>query len=239
MLDKGWSFATDAPGATGDTLFGCAFAHQIYTRALPDMTGRVTVPILWDKAEGTIVSNESAEIIRMFNRAFDGITGDTQDFWPEPLQDQIASVNERVYRTLNNGVYRAGFAGSQSAYDSAVADVFATLDWLEPHLETQRYLVGQRVTEADWRLVTTLFRFDPVYVGHFKCDRNRLIDFPNLWAYARELYQWPGVAETVHFDHIRRHYYYSHETVNPKRIISRGPDLNWSEPHGREALSAA
>lgn len=233
MLSDGWTFATDFPGATGDTLFGLPFARDIYLRADPHMSGRVTVPILWDKAKGTIVSNESSEIIRMFNVAFDSITGNTADFWPEDLRDAIDPVNARIYDTLNNGVYRCGFATTQAAYDAAVGPLFDTLDWLEARLAAHRYLLGDRVTEADWRLFTTLIRFDPVYHGHFKCNRARIVDYPNLWAYTRELYQWPGVAGTIHLVHITRHYHYSHETINPHRIVPTGPRLDYMAPHGR------
>ncbi|MDY6860242.1 MAG: glutathione S-transferase C-terminal domain-containing protein, partial [Pseudomonadota bacterium] len=227
------------PGATGDTLYGLPFLRDIYTKAVPDVSGRVTVPVLWDKQRETIVSNESSEIIRMFNSAFNGLTGNTGDFWPEPLRAGIETVNARVYDEINNGVYKSGFATTQSAYDSAVTALFDGLDWLEQRLSTHRYLMGDRVTEADWRLFTTLVRFDPVYHLHFKCNRKRLIDYPNLWAYTRELYQWPGVANTVHFDHIVRHYHYSHDMINPNRIIPINPVLDWAAPHGREALKAA
>lgn len=237
MLSEGWTLEGDYPGATGDRLMGKTRAHQIYTAADPQATTRVTVPILWDKKRETIVSNESAEIIRMFNSAFNGLTGDAQDFYPEALRSDINAVNERVYANVNNGVYRSGFATTQSAYDEAVAGVFETLDWLEDRLSARRYLVGDQLTEADWRLFPTLVRFDPVYVGHFKCDRRRIVDYPHLWAYTRELYQYPGVAETVNFDHIRRHYLYSHETINPNRIVSIGPVIDWLAPHGREALT--
>lgn len=233
MLDQGWTFRTDAHGATGDHLFGSEFLHQIYTRAVPDVTTRVTVPVLWDKERQTIVSNESSEIIRMFNSAFDGITGNQDDFWPEDLRAEIEPVNDRIYNTLNNGVYKAGFATSQSAYDAAVAPLFETLDWLETRLDTRRYLMGDRLTEADWRLFTTLIRFDPVYHLHFKCNRRRLIDYENLWAYTRELFQWPGVSETVNMHHIVRHYHYSHDTINPHRIIPINPLLDHDAPHGR------
>ncbi len=233
MLDDGWTFATDFPGATGDGLHGAEFLRDVYLRADPTISGRVTVPVLWDKKRGTIVSNESSEIIRMFNSAFDGITGDRQDFWPEAMRGEIEAVNERIYHTVNNGVYKAGFAGAQAAYDEAVGALFDTLDWLEDRLSRQRYLMGGTVTEADWRLFVTLARFDEVYHGHFKCNRRRLIDYPNLWAYARELYQWPGVAETVRADHYIRHYHYSHDTVNPFRIIPIGPVIDWENPHGR------
>jgi putative glutathione S-transferase len=236
MLEDGWTFGDDFPGTTGDTLYGLPFARDIYTKADPQVSGRVTVPILWDKKQGTIVSNESSEIIRMFNSAFDKVTGNTQDFWPEELRDAIEPVNARIYDTLNNGVYRSGFATTQDAYDDAVVQLFDTMDWLEDRLATNRYLMGDRVTEADWRLVTTLFRFDPVYHLHFKCNRKRLIDYPNLWAYTCELYQWPGIAETVNFDHIVRHYHYSHDTINPHRIIPINPALDWDAPHGRDAL---
>lgn len=233
MLGDGWTFETDTHGATGDKLYGLPFARDIYLKADPKVSGRVTVPILWDKERETIVSNESSEIIRMFNSAFDGLTGNTLDFWPEPQREAIEQVNERVYDTVNNGVYKAGFATSQDAYDAAVVPLFDSLDWLEERLSTNRYLMGDDITEADWRLFTTLARFDLVYHLHFKCNRKRLIDYPNLWAYTRELYQWPGVAETVNFHHIVRHYHYSHDTINPNRIIPINPDLDWQEPHGR------
>ena len=233
MLSDGWTFDTDFPGATGDTLYGLPFARDIYLKADPKISGRVTVPILWDKKRETIVSNESSEIIRMFNSAFNEVTGNTDDYWPEEMRDAIEEVNERIYDTLNNGVYRSGFATSQDAYDEAVTQLFDTMDWLEDRLSQNRYLMGDRITEADWRLVPTLFRFDPVYHLHFKCNRKRVIDYPNLWAYARELYQWPGVAKTVNFDHIVRHYHYSHESINPHRIIPINPVLDWDAPHGR------
>ena len=233
MLSDGWTFEHDDKGATGDTLYGLPFARDIYTRAKSDYTGRVTVPILWDKERETIVSNESSEIIRMFNSAFDGITGNTLDLWPEELRTDIEPVNDRIYDTLNNGVYKSGFATTQAAYDSAVVPLFETLDWLEKRLSEKRYLMGDRITEADWRLFTTLVRFDAVYHLHFKCNRKRLVDYPNLWAYTRELYQTPGVAETVNLDHIVRHYHYSHDSINPHRIIPINPILNFDAPHGR------
>ena len=234
MLDKGWSFDVDAQGATGDTLFGSEFAHQIYTRADPAYSGRVTVPILWDKIEETIVSNESSEIIRMLNSAFDRITGNTDDYWPEAMRDEIEKVNARIYSDVNNGVYKCGFATSQEAYDAAVGPLFHMLDWLEDRLGRDRYLMGDRVTETDWRLFTTLIRFDPVYHLHFKCNKRRLVDYPNLWAYTRELYQWPGLARTVNLNHIVRHYHYSHDGINPHRIIPVNPVLDYLEPHGRD-----
>lgn len=233
MYDDGWTFETDYDGATGDRLMGHDFMRQVYLAADPNVTTRVTVPVLWDKKTGTIVSNESSEIIRMFNSAFNELTGNTQDFWPGEMRDEIEAVNARIYDTLNNGVYKSGFATTQLAYDEAVAALFDTMDWIEDRLASNRYLLGDRLTEADWRLFTTLVRFDPVYHGHFKCNRNRLVDFPNMWAYTRELYQYPGVAQTVNFDHITRHYYASHRSINPHGIVPVGPRLNWLEPHGR------
>ena len=239
MLDDGWTFARDFPGATGDRLHGAEFLRDVYTRARPDVSGRVTVPVLWDTRRDTIVSNESAEIIRMFNSAFDGITGNTDDYWPEGVREAIEPVNARIYDGINNGVYRAGFATTQDAYDTAVAEVFDTLDWLEDRLTDNRYLMGARLSEADWRLVTTLMRFDAVYHGHFKCNRRRLVDYPALWAYTRELAQWPGVEGTLRLDHIVQHYHYSHETINPHRILPIGPDIDFDAPHGRDRLRAA
>lgn len=233
MLRGGWTFGTDYPGATGDRLYGLPFARDIYLKAQPGMTGRVTVPILWDKATETIVSNESAEIIRMFNAAFDDLTGNTDDYYPHGHRDTIDLINQRVYSTLNNGVYKAGFATTQQAYDAAITPLFDTLDWLEDRLSSHRYVAGDRITEADWRLFTTLVRFDLVYHGHFKCNRARIVDYPHLWDYLRDLYQRPGVAETVNIDHITRHYYYSHDTVNPSRIVPIGPTLDFTAPHGR------
>jgi putative glutathione S-transferase len=233
MLGEGWTFDDDFPGATGDTLFGLPYARDIYTRADPNFTGRVTVPILWDKERETIVSNESAEIIRMFNSAFDELTGNSDDYHPAALHDRIEEVNARVYDTLNNGVYKSGFATTQEAYDAAVHPLFDTLDWIEDILSQNRYLAGDKMTEADWRLFTTLVRFDKVYHLHFKCNRKRIVDYPNIWAYTRELYQVPGVAETVNFDHIVRHYHYSHDTINPHRIIPINPVLDFDAPNGR------
>ncbi|PVA06347.1 glutathione S-transferase family protein [Thalassorhabdomicrobium marinisediminis] len=233
MLGEGWTFDQDFDGATGDRLYGLPFARDIYLKADPQISGRVTVPILWDKERETIVSNESSEIIRMFNSAFDGITGNTDDYWPEELRDAIEEVNERIYDTVNNGVYKAGFATSQEAYDAAVVPLFESLDWLEDRLGQGRYLMGDRMTEADWRLWTTLVRFDKVYHLHFKCNKKRIVDYPNLWAFTRDLYQVDGIAETVNFDHIVRHYHYSHDTINPNRIIPINPDLDFDAPHGR------
>ncbi len=239
MLEDGWSFETGFPGATGDTLFGLPFLRDIYLKADPKISGKVTVPVLWDKMRNTIVSNESSEIIRMFNSSFDALTGNSDDYWPEALRDAIEPINQRIYDTLNNGVYRSGFARSQQAYDEAVSELFQTLDWLENRLTTKRYLVGDRISDADWRLAVTLFRFDAVYHTHFKCNRNFIREMPALWAYAREMYQWPGVAETIHFDHIVRHYHYSHESINPYRIIPINPDMDWTDPHDREKRLAA
>lgn len=233
MLGEGWTFETDADGATGDRLYNQPFARDIYTKADPRFSGRVTVPILWDKKRETIVSNESSEVIRMFNSAFDGITGNSDDYWPEELHDTIAPINDRIYDTLNNGVYKSGFATTQEAYDEAVHPLFETLDWIEEILSKKRYLTGDRITEADWRLFTTLIRFDMVYHLHFKCNRRRIMDYPNIWAYTRELYQWPGVAGTVNFSHIVRHYHYSHESINPHRIIPINPQPDFDAPHDR------
>ncbi len=229
MGDEGWTFEP-ADGVIPDTVNGACRLHEIYALADASYTGRVTVPVLWDKARRTIVNNESAEIMRMFDRAF-GTEG--PELYPEPLRDEIDAVNERVYDTVNNGVYKAGFAATQEAYDEAVSELFATLDWLENRLARRRYLVGERITEADWRLFTTLVRFDAVYHGHFKCNLRRLVDYPNLWAYARELYQLPKVAETVDLVHIKRHYYLSHGWLNPSGIVPKGPIIDWTEPHGR------
>lgn len=233
MLSEGWTFGTDFAGATGDRLFGLPFLRDIYLRADPKASGRVTVPVLWDKARNTIVSNESAEIIRMLNGAFDGLTGNRDDYCPADLLPRIDALNARIYDRVNNGVYKAGFATSQAAYDEAVFPLFETLDGLENQLAENRYLCGDRVTEADWRLFTTMVRFDPVYHTHFKCNRKWLREYPNLWGWTRELYQWPGVSETVHFDHIVRHYHYSHATINPHRIIPINPLIDWQQPHGR------
>lgn len=233
MLSEGWEFRTDFPGTTGDRQFGLPYLRDVYLRTDPRLSGRVTVPLLWDRERGTIVSNESGEIIRMMNSAWDAVTGNSDDYWPEALRDEIERINDRVYATVNNGVYRCGFATSQAAYDAAIGPLFESLDWLDGLLGQRRYLAGDRVTEADWRLFTTAVRFDPVYHTHFKCNRRQLHEYPNLWGWARELYQWPGVAATVHRDHFMRHYYYSHHMVNPTRIVPVGPDLDWNAPHGR------
>jgi putative glutathione S-transferase len=233
MLSDGWTFATDDAGATGDRQFGLPFVRDIYLRADPNINGRVTVPILWDKQQNTIVSNESSEIIRMFNSAFNGLTGNDLDFYPPALQADIEPINGRIYDTFNNGVYRCGFSTTQAAYNAAVVPLFETLDWLEDHLASNRYLMGHQLTEADWRLFPTLARFDSVYHLHFKCNQKRIIDYPNLWAYTRELYQYDGISDTVNMQHTIRHYHYSHDTINPNRIIPINPILDWHLPHGR------
>lgn len=236
MGEQGWSFEP-AEGVIPDSINHAEFLHQVYTKADPTYSGRVTVPILWDKQTATIVNNESAEIIRMFNSAFDGIGAVEGDYYPEALRDEINNLNDRIYNTVNNGVYKAGFATTQEAYEEAVTALFDTLDWLEERLSQQRYLTGDKITEADWRLFTTLLRFDPVYVGHFKCNIRRIVDYPNLWGYVRELYQIPKVDRTVNFKHIKRHYYQSHKTINPTGIVPIGPKLDFSEPHERERIS--
>ena len=238
MLDKGWAFST-SPGATPDTVNRKDYLHQVYQKADPAYTGRVTVPVLWDRKSRTIVSNESSEIIRMLNSAFDDVVKPTLDHYPEALRAEIDAINAVVYDTVNNGVYKAGFATKQEPYEKAVTALFETLDDLEERLSRQRYLVQGQITEADWRLFTTLIRFDAVYVGHFKCNIRRIADYPNLSGYLRQLYQMPGIAETVNMDHIKGHYYRSHETVNPTRIVPAGPDLDLDAPHGRERMPLA
>ena len=238
MVENGWEFK-DENGGTVDHLFGSKALWQVYVKADPSYSGRVTVPVLWDKQQNRMVSNESAEIIRMFNSAFDGLTGSKDDFYPERLRGEIDALNALIYDTVNNGVYKAGFATTQEAYEGAVAKLFETLDTLEDRLAARRYLTGDTITEADWRLFTTLVRFDPVYVGHFKCNIRRIADYPNLSGYLRELYQWPGVEETVNLRHIKEHYYRSHKTINPTGIVPVGPDLDLDAPHGRNRLAAA
>jgi len=235
MDDQGWMFST-GPGCIPDTVNGCDRLYQVYAKADPHYTGRVSVPVLWDKQRNTIVSNESAEIIRMFNGAFDAWGNAAIDFYPADLRDGIDAVNAVVYDTVNNGVYRCGFARTQAAYEEAFDQLFATLDDLENRLGHQRYLAGDRVTEADWRLFTTLVRFDAVYFGHFKCNLRRIEDYANLSNYLRELYQVPGVAATVDLDHIKQHYYRSHETINPTRIVPKGPRFDFTRPHDRARL---
>ncbi len=235
MLENGWEFR-NRDGGTEDHLFGSDYLWQIYTRADPKYSGRVTVPVLWDKQRNTIVSNESAEIIRMFNSAFDGLTGNSLDLAPADLLPSIDAINAEVYDKVNNGVYKAGFATTQEAYEENVTALFEMLDRLEERLSTNRYLMGQTLTEADWRLFTTLVRFDPVYVGHFKCNIRRIADYPHLQAYLKELYQIDGIAETVNFHHIKHHYYRSHKTINPTGVVPVGPVLDLDGPHGREAI---
>lgn len=237
MLENGWELKTFPECEKNDPLYGFEFMHQLYTQAKADYSGRVTVPVLWDKKTETIVSNESAEIIRMFNSAFNELTGDTQDFYPEALRSEIDEVNERIYHGINNGVYRVGFATTQDAYEEAFHELFDTLDWLETRLSKQRYLVGDQISEADWRLFTTLIRFDAVYFGHFKTNKQRLEDYHHISNYLRELYQVPGVQETVNMTHIKRHYYYSHANINPTRVVPLGPELDFERPHDREWFS--
>ncbi len=234
----GWTFKL-GEGGTGDTLYGLDFLHQIYTKADPGYSGRVSVPVLWDRKEETIVSNESAEIIRMLTAAFNAWGDASLDFYPAELRSEIDAINGRVYETVNNGVYRAGFATSQAAYEEAFGELFATLDFLDHRLSGQRYLFGGRITEADWRLFTTLVRFDPVYAGHFKCNLRRIADYPNLSNYVRDLYQMPGVAETVDIGHVKKHYYGSHESINPTRIVPVGPEIDYMKPHDRGRLRKA
>lgn len=234
MLEDGWTFADDFPDATGDGLYQHEYLYQLYLQADPDYTGRVTVPVLWDKKTQTVVSNESAEIIRMLNTAFDAQGARAGDYYPPQLRGQIDELNGWIYDTVNNGVYKAGFATTQEAYDEAVGKLFDSLARLEQILDKHRYLTGNSLTEADIRLWTTLVRFDPVYVTHFKCDKHRISDYPNLYGFLRDLYQTPGVAETINFAHIRNHYYRSHKTINPTGIISVGPAQDLDEPHGRD-----
>jgi len=236
MGRDGWTFEP-GPGVVPDSINNASRLHEVYTKADPGFTGRVTVPVLWDKRLATIVSNESAEILRMFNSAFDGVGAGPGDYYPSELRPQIDELNDYIYTAINNGVYRAGFAGTQAAYDEAMAALFTALDELEERLATRRYLVGDRITEADWRLFTTLIRFDPVYVGHFKCNVRRLRDYPNLWAYTCDLYQQAGVAATVDIPHIKSHYYGSHADINPTGIVPRGPDVDYSVAHGRDRIA--
>jgi putative glutathione S-transferase len=230
MLAEGWEFNEEWP----DDLYGSRRLYEIYLKADPAYSGRVTVPVLWDKSRSAIVSNESADIIRMFNSAFDAFGDASLDFYPEPLRAEIDALNALVYETVNNGVYRAGFATTQSAYEEAFRALFNTLDELDTRLDEQRFLLGDPLTEADWRLFTTLVRFDAVYYSHFKCNRRRITDYPNLSGYLRDLFQMPGVKDTVHFDHIKQHYYYSHATINPTRIVPLGPLLILDAPHDRD-----
>lgn len=235
MAEHGWTF-DEGEGVVADPVFNAQYMHQVYTKADPNYSGRVTIPVLWDKQQNKMVSNESAEIIRMFNTAFDGIGAKEGDYYPEALRAEIDSINDMVYDRVNNGVYKSGFATTQHAYEEAVFPLFDALDELELRLSKSRYLVGEQVTEADWRLFTTLVRFDPVYHGHFKCNLKQIADYPHLTDYVRELYQWPGVAETVGMKHIKEHYYRSHGTINPTGVVPAGPVLNFSEPHKRDLI---
>jgi len=232
MAENGWTFE-EGPGVVADPIHHARFLHQIYRAHDPKFSGRVTVPVLWDKQTGKIVNNESAEIIRMLGSAFDAIGAAPGDYYPEALRGEIDSLNERIYDTVNNGVYKSGFATSQEAYEEAVRPLFATLDFLEQRLSTRRYLCGGKLTEADIRLFTTLVRFDSVYVGHFKCNVRRIVDYPALWGFTRDIYQHAGVAGTVDFTHIKGHYYGSHKNINPTGIVPVGPAIDFSEPHGR------
>lgn len=233
MLENGWEFASDQDSPLHDPLYDLDFLYQLYLKADPQYSGRVTVPVLWDKEQQTVVSNESADIIRMLNSAFNEVTGNTLDFYPPELRESIDAINDEVYDNVNNGVYKCGFATRQDAYEEAFGALFATLDKLEERLQQQRFLVGDQVTEADWRLFTTLVRFDAVYHGHFKTNQRRIVDYPALWDYVRALYQVPGVAETVVMDHIKTHYYGSHTMINPTQIVPRGPALDFMQPHQR------
>ncbi len=234
MEEEGWSFKEDE-GVIVDPIINAKYLRELYLKANNVYSGRVTVPILWDKKTNTIVSNESSEIIRMFNCAFDEIGAIEGDYYPEKIREEIDDLNERIYDTINNGVYKAGFATTQQAYEDAVIPLFNTLDWLDDRLKSQRYLTGNQITEADWRLFTTLIRFDTVYVGHFKCNLKRLVDYPNLWGYTRDLYQQPGVDETVNMHHIKQHYYGSHTTVNPTGIVPLGPEIDLYKSHNRHS----
>jgi len=233
MAEDGWTFDV-GDGVVPDTVNAVTLMHEIYTKAMPDYSGRVTVPVLWDKQTKTIVSNESSEIIRMLNTAFDAVGAKVGDYYPPDLRSEIDSLNERIYTTVNNGVYRCGFATTQEAYEQAITPLFDTLDWLEDRLRAKRYLTGDQITEADWRLFTTLIRFDLVYVGHFKCNILRIADYPNLSEYLRDLYQQPGIAKTVNLEHIKKHYYESHETINPSRVVPKGPVVDFTAPHNRK-----
>ncbi len=233
MGESGWTFERENDDVVGDDLYGFDYLYQLYLKANKNYSGRVTVPVLWDKQQDTIVSNESADIIRMLNSAFDDIGAKPGDYYPNDLHHKIDEINKRVYSDINNGVYKAGFATEQSVYEKHVKNLFAALDWIEAILAENRYLTGDHITEADWRLFTTLIRFDAVYHGHFKCNLKRLIDYPNISGYVRELYQIPGIAETVNMKHIQAHYYTSHPTINPNGIVPLGPNQDFSLPHDR------
>ena len=238
MAEEGWTFA-NGEGVIEDSVNHAEFLREVYLAADSNYTGRVTVPVLWDKINKTIVSNESAEIIRMFNSAFDDIGALEGDYYPEDLRKEIDALNDRIYDSVNNGVYKSGFATSQEAYEEAVIPLFETLDWLDERLAKQRFLLGENTTEADWRLFTTLVRFDPVYVGHFKCNIRQLRDYSNLWAYTRELYQYPGIADTVNVEEIKGGYFRNMAHINPTGIVAIGPEFDFDQPHDRDRLSAA
>ena len=238
MLEQGWTF-DKSKGSSGDDLHDFNYMHQVYTAHDPSYTGRVTVPVLWDKKTNQIVSNESSEIIQMFNHAFNDITNNDNDYMPDELHSHLNKINDFLYEKINNGVYRCGFATTQEAYEKAYEDLFAALDHLEALLHSNRYLLGSRITEADWRLFVTLIRFDPVYYGHFKCNKKRIEDYQNLANYLRELFQWPMIVKTVDFNQIKRHYYFSHTMINPTQIVPKGPDIDYTTKHNRDVLPGA
>lgn len=237
MGPESWKFDSRFPGATHDHINNFDYLYQAYTLADPNYSGIVTVPTLWDKKQNTIVNNESAEIIRMLNSAFNAFTDVKTDYYPEQLRPEIDAINVPVYNNINNGVYRCGFARTQEAYEQAFDSLFNALDGLEQRLGQQRYLVDNTITEADWRLLPTLLRFDPVYVGHFKCNLRRIADYPNLSNYMRDLYQQPGIADTFNLEHVKHHYYWSHESINPTRIVPKGPELDYTAPHDRDRFN--
>ena len=240
MDNKGWDFKDDYPAATGDMLYSLNRMYEIYTKAQHDYSGIVTVPVLWDKKQETIVNNESSEIIRILNNAFNHLIDDEEarelDFYPEDKQSEIDKINSLIYNNINNGVYRTGFATTQKSYEKAYTQLFDALDKVEDILSEKRYLTGTKITESDWRLFVTLIRFDPVYVGHFKCNKKRIFDYPNLYNFMLELYQWPGIADTTFMDHIKHHYYYSHDMINPTRIVPLGPEQNLMQKHNRDKI---
>ena len=240
MDNNGWDFKDDYPAATGDMLYSLNRMYEIYTKAQPDYSGIVTVPVLWDKKQETIVNNESSEIIRILNNAFNHLIDDEEarelDFYPEDKQSEIDKINSLIYNNINNGVYRTGFATTQKSYEKAYTQLFDALDKVEDILSEKRYLTGTEITESDWRLFVTLIRFDPVYVGHFKCNKKRIFDYPSLYNFMLELYQWPGIADTTFMDHIKHHYYYSHDMINPTRIVPLGPEQNLMQKHNRDKI---
>ena len=237
MLSNGWEFGANSDDYS-DTLYQNDYVYQLYLKAAPDYEGRVTVPVLWDKKTQSIVNNESSEIIRIFNTAFNELTGNHDDYYPTDLHPEIDTINERIYDTINNGVYRVGFATTQAAYDQGFDELFTSLDWLEMHLNSHRYLAGEQLTEADWRLFTTLIRFDAVYHGHFKCNRNKLSEFHHISHYVRELFQFEGIKTTIDLEYTKIHYYASHDTINPTLIVPRGPQQDFTAPHDRNRLTS-